>query len=112
MFDPFRIGEASTRDGTANPAIAASTPATPLRCCLAQLTELAPRRDERVLRDVLAEAPATGRAVRDRAHHVLIALDQLPERRPLAAPAGFDQLGIGARFLSHVVHTFLAGAET
>ena len=73
------------------------------RAGLAQLTELAPRRDERVLRHVLAEAPVSGRAVRDRADQILVARDEPAERGVLAAQARLDERRItGHRDPFHV----------
>ena len=66
---------------------------------LAQLIELTPRREERVLCDVLAERAVTGAAIRDRTDDALVALDQRAERFTFATLRGVQQLCITS---SHV----------
>ena len=72
---------------------------------LAQLIELAPCRDERVLRDVLAECQIAGAAITHRTDYLLVAFDQRAERFTLATPARFQELSVRYRDrLSHVSH--------
>src|SRR5258706_159134 len=101
MVDPLAVGEGSTRGEAAPVAIAtlarlageiardADQPRLQ-SAGLAQLPERTPRRDERVLRHVLAERPVARRAVRDRTDDVLIPRDEMPERFALAAAACLD----------------------
>ena len=77
----------------------------------AQLTELAPRSDERVLRHVLAKGPVAGRAIRDRTHHILVTADEKTERIAFTAAAGFLQLSICSRDVSHVLHWCSCGPQ-
>jgi hypothetical protein len=80
---------------------------------LAQLIELTPRRDERLLGDVLAERLIARSAVRHRGDDPLVALDERPERRGLTALTRGEQLGIGHRHRSsHVARMCSDGPTT
>ena len=71
--------------------------------CLAQLIELAPRREKRVLCNVLAQRAVAGAAIRDRTNNALIALDQRAERFTFATPRGVQELFIASSHVEAVV---------
>ena len=67
--------------------------------------ELAPRGDEGLLRDGLAEPLIAGGAVRNRGDDILIASDEIPKGIVLTTQAGLDQLDVASRTEAVVVAT-------